>query len=283
MVAKSSCPSGALSFLRHDLGILKIDFYGQTSFTPARQPPCAPQYFSRIFKFTGMTFAEKIIDFNNQLHYTGSALPPGIRIMNPFREYPEARRVSEIFYRKYYSDINTRHLILGINPGRFGAGLTGIPFTDPKRLVSECHIEYNGPPAHEPSSVFIYEMINAFGGPERFYGKLYINSLCPLGFTSIDAKGKETNYNYYDSPALATTVNDFIVENIRTQIGLGIQTDACFCFGTGKNENYLRKLNDKHHFFGKIVALEHPRFIMQYKSKSKQQYIDKYLAAFAGL
>jgi hypothetical protein len=55
---------------------------------------------------------------------------------------------------------------------------------------------------------------------------------------------------------------------------------VCFCFGTGKNERFLRKLNDEHGFFKKIIALEHPRFIMQYKAMSKQVYIDKYLAAF---
>ena len=33
-------------------------------------------------------------------------------------------------------------------------------------------------------------------------------------------------------------------------------------------------------FFGKIVALEHPRFIMQYRAKTKAAYIAKYLAAF---
>jgi hypothetical protein len=101
-----------------------------------------------------------------------------------------------------------------------------------------------------------------------------------LGFTIVDDKGKEKNYNYYDSPALTKAVTDYIVENIRKQIALGIETDVCFCFGTGKNENFLRKLNTEHQFFGKIVALEHPRFIMQYKAKSVQAYIDKYLSAF---
>ena len=56
-------------------------------------------------------------------------------------------------------------------------------------------------------------------------------------------------------------------------------TDTCFCFGTGKNEKFLLALNDKYRFFGKIIALEHPRFIMQYRSKRKQEYIDKYLQA----
>ena len=227
-----------------------------------------------------MSFADQIIRFNEQLVYTGDPLPPGIRIMNPFRESDQTMNISNAFYRKFYNDNNKRHLILGINPGRFGAGLTGIPFTDTKRLVSECHIPYNGTISHEPSSVFVYEMIDAFGGVEVFYSKFYINSLCPLGFTIIDEKGKEKNYNYYDSPTLQKAVTGYIIENIRTQIGLGVETDVCFCFGTGKNENFLRKLNNEHGFFGKIVALEHPRFIMQYKARSKQAYIDKYLSAF---
>jgi len=227
-----------------------------------------------------MNFADRVIQFNRQLTYTGNPLPKGIRIMNPFREHDDVMEIVEVFYHKYYNDNKQRHIILGINPGRFGAGLTGIPFTDPKRLISECHIPYTGKMSHEPSSVFIYEMINAYGGPEIFYKDFYINSPCPLGFTSIDTKGKETNYNYYDSKELTEAVYPFMIENIRKQIDFGIKTDICFCFGTGKNEKFLRKLNDEHQFFGRLIALEHPRFIMQYKSASKQFYIDKYLTAF---
>ena len=227
-----------------------------------------------------MNFADRVIQFNRQLTYTGNPLPKGIRIMNPFREHDDVMEIVEVFYHKYYNDNEQRHIILGINPGRFGAGLTGIPFTDPKRLISECHIPYTGKMSHEPSSVFIYEMINAYGGPEIFYKDFYINSPCPLGFTSIDTKGKETNYNYYDSKELTEAVHPFMIENIRKQIDFGIKTDICFCFGTGKNEKFLRKLNDEHQFFGRLIALEHPRFIMQYKSASKHFYIDKYLTAF---
>ncbi|HWZ04651.1 MAG TPA: SMUG2 DNA glycosylase family protein [Mucilaginibacter sp.] len=227
-----------------------------------------------------MTFADKVILFNKNLAYTGPALPEGIRIMNPFKEFAQTMAIADAFYHKYYNDNDARHLILGINPGRFGGGITGIPFTDPKRLVSECHIAYDGKPAHEPSSVFVYEMINAFGGPEAFYKKFYINSLFPLGFTKVEANGKEKNYNYYDSKELLSTVTDAIIDNINKQVALGISTDVCFCFGTGKNENILRRLNNEHGFFKKIVALEHPRFIMQYKAMSKQFYIDKYLSAF---
>lgn len=227
-----------------------------------------------------MTFADRVIDFNKHVHFEGK-LPAGIRIMNPFKEDQNIIPVSSAFYKKFYDDHTIRHLILGINPGRFGAGVTGVPFTDTKRLKNECGIPYTGKETHEPSSVFVYEMIHAFGGVKAFYKKIYINSMSPLGFTSIAPNGKEINYNYYDSKALMDAVYDFIVENIRKQIAIGVKTDVCFCFGTGKNEKFLKQLNDKEQFFGKIVALEHPRFIVQYKSKTKQLYIDKYLKAFA--
>ena len=124
------------------------------------------------------SFAQKIINFNKQIIFKDSLLP-GLSIMNPFQEDENIMPLVSAFYTKYYNDNNERHLILGINPGRFGGGITGIPFTDPKRLVSECGIPYSGKPAHEPSSVFIYKMINAFGGAEKFYSRFYINSICP--------------------------------------------------------------------------------------------------------
>ena len=225
-----------------------------------------------------MTFAERVINFNRTLRYTGGALPAGIAVLNPF-EAGLAADISETFYRKFYSDRQPRSLILGINPGRFGAGLTGIPFTDPKRLVQDCGIPYSGKMTHEPSSVFIYEMIQAFGGPDAFYRSFYINSLFPLGFVKIDSAGREKNYNYYDDRELTTLVTPYIIENIRKQIGIGTYTNVCICFGTGKNEAYLRKLNAQYGFFKEIIGLEHPRFIMQYKSSNKAFYMEKYLQA----
>jgi hypothetical protein len=224
-------------------------------------------------------FSEKIINFNRNISFTG-LLPDGIRIMNPFRENPGAAEASTAFYKKFYDDHNVRQLILGINPGRFGAGLTGIPFTDPKRLVKNCGIDYDGIIAHEPSSVYVYEMIDAYGGVKKFFSRFYIHAICPLGFTAPGKNGKEINYNYYDSRELINAVHDFIVENIKTQISFGVDTRVCFCLGKGKNEKFLKKLNEKHEFFDEIVALEHPRFIMQYKSATKESYIGKYLDAF---
>jgi len=222
------------------------------------------------------TLADKIIDFNNSLKFKGK-LPEGIHIMNPFEENPEAMDVSSKFYKKYYNDRKTRKLILGINPGRFGAGVTGIPFTDTKRLEGKCGLEWKGHPTHETSSVFIYDMIEKYAGVKAFYKDFFINSASPLGFVTRDNRGKEKNCNYYDSKELLNGVEKFITDSIKQIIKLGMETEICYCLGTGKNYKYLLALNKKEKFFQEIIPLEHPRYVMQYKLKNKSYYIDKYL------
>ncbi len=223
-------------------------------------------------------FAERVIAFNKALSLD-IPLPEGIRVMNPFAENPQALAVSSAFYRKFYNDNNKRRLVLGINPGRFGAGVTGIPFTDTKRLLQKCGLSIDGMHTHEPSSVFVYEVIEAYGGVQKFYNDFYINSPSPLGFVKTGPNGKELNYNYYDSKELQLIVTPFMIKSIRKHIGLGIITDKAYCLGTGKNYDFLKRLNDKHRFFEQLIPLEHPRYVMQYKSRQKQFYIDKYLRA----
>ena len=224
-------------------------------------------------------FADSLIQFFRELDFKGS-LPDGISVMNPFRGNPEIIPMISQFYNKFYNDNSSRHLILGINPGRFGAGVTGIPFTDSKRLSEKCQLSIPGLNTFETSSVFIYEMIDAFGGVEEFYNKFFISAVCPLGFTSINNKGKSVNYNYYDSRNLTEAVLSFIKSSLIKQIEFGIKRDCCFCLGTGKNFKFLVQLNNEMQIFDRIVPLEHPRFIMQYRSKQKGIYIRKYLEEF---
>lgn len=229
-----------------------------------------------------MTFGEKVIAFNRGLEFTGT-LPAGIEIMNPFKGDSAATTISEQFYTKYYCDTDARTLILGINPGRFGAGVTGIPFTDTIGLNKKCGIPFDAFHTHEQSSVFMYDMIGAFGGVREFYKKFFVSAICPLGFTTHSRKGNVVNYNYYDSKALMHAVSEFIVENLRKQINFGTDTSVCFCLGTGKNEDFLLRLNEKYNFFKTIIALEHPRYIMQYKVKLKEFYINKYLSVLKSI
>lgn len=222
------------------------------------------------------TFAQRVIAFNESLSLD-LPLPKGIRVMNPFKENPEALKVSSAFYRKYYNDNRKRYLILAINPGRFGAGVTGIPFTDTKRLSEKCGLSIKGTHTHEPSSVFVYRMIEAWGGTEKFYKDFYINSISPLGFLKTNNKNKEVNYNYYDSPELLDSIMPFAIDSINKHISIGCHTDVCFCMGTGKNFKILKEINDKHGFFQTTIPLEHPRYVVQYKSKKMDTYIEKYM------
>lgn len=229
-----------------------------------------------------MTWAEHILKFLFSVSLDGVLLPRGVRVMNPMKESgKETRRVVEAFYRKFYEDNRRRRLIVGINPGRFGAGVTGIPFTDTKRLEN-LGIRLESAVTHEPSSVFIHETIDAFGGPARFFGVFYITALCPLGFVRRNAAGREVNYNYYDDERLERAVTPFIIASMKAQLAWGCETDVCFCLGSGKNFRFFEKLNEREKFFDKIVPLDHPRFIMQYRLKKKSEYVKKYVAAFRG-
>lgn len=221
------------------------------------------------------TFAERVIDFKKHLYYPGK-LPSGFRVMNPYLDNPETILVMEEFYRKYYSDNNPRKFIIGINPSRHGAGITGVPFTDTKRLESFCGIKMNAASTHEVSSVFMYDVINSYGGVKAFYKNFYINSPFPLALIRRGEGDKWINANYYDDLELYKAVKDFMISSLQRHISLGLNTDEVFVLGI-KNATFIHKLNLEAKLFGNVNVLEHPRFIQQYKSKERQRYIDKYI------
>lgn len=221
------------------------------------------------------TFAEKVIDFNRHLHYKGK-LPEGFEVLNPYLDNPETMQVMRAFYQKYYNDAEQRKFIIGINPSRHGAGVTGVPFTDTKRLEKICGIKMQSAYTHEVSSVFVYDMIKAWGGAEHFYKNFYINSPFPLAIIRQTKDGKWLNANYYDDPDLFETVKPFMIASLKKHISLGLDTSEVFILGK-KNATFINKLNNEAKLFHKATVLEHPRFIEQYKSKEKELYIDKYV------
>jgi hypothetical protein len=213
---------------------------------------------------------EKILHFFKQLKIA-SPLPKGIEVMNPYVD-TYTFGLCEQFYRKYYHDQKPRALLLGINPGRFGSGITGISFTDPIKLENECGIKNTFIKKSELSSDFIYTMIRAYGGPEAFYQHYFISAVSPLGFTS---KGK--NINYYDDPKLEKAIRPFIIKSINHLLSMGFTREKCFCVGEGKNFEFLSKLNEEQKWFSEIIPLAHPRFIMQYRRKQLDGYVEEYL------
>lgn len=226
------------------------------------------------------TLAHKIVDFNLHLDYKGN-LPDGFQVLNPYMDNPETLEVMQQFYQKYYNDNLQRKFIIGINPSRNGAGVTGVPFTDTKRLASVCDIKMHSAHTHEISSVFIYDMIAAFGGAAAFYKQFYINSPFPLAIVQKSKTGGWLNANYYDNKSLFTSVSDFMIDSLKKHIDLGLDTSEVFILGK-KNAEFIKVLNTKHKMFNKMTVLEHPRYIQQYKSKEKQFYIDKYIIALNG-
>ena len=224
------------------------------------------------------TFADRIINFNTHLEYNQS-LPKGFDVLNPYMDNPETMEVMRTFYHKFYNDNHQRKFIIGINPSRHGAGVTGVPFTDTKRLESECGIAMKSAHTHEVSSVFMYDMIKAYGGVTKFYNDFYINSPFPLAIVRKASDGKWLNANYYDEEVLFKSVKDYMIATLKKHIALGVDTQKVFVLGK-KNATFLQKLNKEAVLFGEMVVLEHPRFIQQYKSKEKQLYIDKFLTSF---
>lgn len=221
-----------------------------------------------------VTFSEKVIQFLSNLD-TSFELPENIELMNPFKDNPVIQEAVKSFYTKFYKDTKPRTLIIGINPGRLGAGATGIPFTDTKRLNEVCNIPFEICKTHEPSSVFVYALIDKLGGPELFYHHYFISSVSPLGFIHRNTKGKWVNCNYYDYPELVSAVTPFIYKCLKEQASF-CDVKKCFILGK-KNAEYFRRFNDKLQLFHEFEVLEHPRYIMQYKSKQ----IDDYLEAFS--
>ncbi len=215
------------------------------------------------------TFAERAINYFNNLNALEN-MPPGIEVMNPYPDKTVKAIVKE-FFTKYYNDNNPRVFIFGINPGRYGGGLTGISFTDPVALKNECCIDNSLSNRKEISSEFVYKVINEFGGTGKFFSGFYLTALYPL---AIIKDGK--NCNYYDSKELIDTFKTEIYSSVSKQMSFGGRKDVVISFGK-KNGAFLKHINDEMKLFGRIEILEHPRFIMQYRRKSLTKYISRYI------
>jgi uracil DNA glycosylase superfamily protein len=214
--------------------------------------------------------SDAILRFLREIH-PNFQLPDGIFCMVP-QSNAETWQLMQTFYHKYYGDWQSRILIFGINPGRYGGGLTGIPFTDPIRLERVCGIQNPFRKIPELSSEFIYKVIERFGGPDDFYGRFFFSSLSPVGFTK-DGK----NLNYYDDKKLLHTIGPFIENSIEKQKFMLSVTDRCFCLGEGENFRYFSALNTKKKYFSQIQPLPHPRWIMQYRRKKLDEYISLFV------
>jgi hypothetical protein len=218
------------------------------------------------------SFAHTILQFYQRI-IPPIDLPAGVKVLFPQQE-PGVMQVVEQFCKKYYSDNNTRTLIFGINPGRFGAGTTGINFTAPRQLRNYCDIDHPFKDQSELSAEFIYEVIMKYGGAEKFYRHFFITAISPLGYIQ-----NGVNKNYYDDKKLQQAVTPFILRCLHEQASWNVNRDRCICIGGEKNFKFFNGLNGEHGWFKEIIPLPHPRFIMQYRRKTKERFVSAYIAA----
>ncbi|MBM4165393.1 MAG: DUF4918 family protein [Ignavibacteria bacterium] len=113
--------------------------------------------------------------------------------------------INESFMRLFYDTYVVPHspkiVICGINPGRKGAGKTGVPFLDLKSLSKLLNglnkIE------EERSAQFFYSIIENYGC-KVFYSSFYVTNISCLGF--IKKEKRYRNINYFDLPIEVQTI-----------------------------------------------------------------------------
>ncbi len=216
------------------------------------------------------SFSEGILNFFSSLAPPGN-LPDGVEVLWPF-DKPEVKRVIDGFFIKFFDDPGQRVFLIGINPGRFGAGVTGICFTDPQRLAGDCGIPHELQGGRELSSDFVYKMISAFGGPEAFYRRFYITALSPVGYIR-DGK----NLNYYDVKGMPEQLDSWMADAMALQLEAGADRQVAFSMGQGANFKQLQSFNERHGFFDRVEPLPHPRWVMQYRRKRLDEFIGLYV------
>ena len=214
--------------------------------------------------------SEEILDFYFSLSKPLD-LPKGVEVIFPF-ENEETKRVMRAFFEKYYHDTNPRNILFGINPGRNGAGMTGVGFTDPVLMEEICDIPNSLEKTKELSASFICEVVQAYGGPQKFYGDFLFSTVLPFGLLK---NGR--NYNYYDDAKTLEYFKPFIYKSVQKQMAFSGIKPTIATIGQGKNLDFLKKLNGELHLFEKIEVLPHPRWVMQYRRKEKERYIELYI------
>lgn len=187
-----------------------------------------------------------------------------VRILSEFLD--NKKNIIE-FHKKYIQPNRPEIVICGVNPGRFGAGLTGIPFIDFDSLSKMLpRIKYFD---SEKSAKFFFSVVQAFG-IEQFYQKFHVTNISWYGFSMID---KEKNVNYYNLPVdVQKHLFEKFVEEmnfINPKIIIPLSKDV---------QNQLLILKSNEQIKAEITPnLNHPSWVMTYKRNEVELWKEKYI------
>lgn len=201
------------------------------------------------------------ITTGNRRHISKELIKEGIEVLSGFIDNIDIVRD---FYKNYYMPVKHQRIVLcGINPGKFGAGKTGVPFLDFKslsQLLSTVNSDEN-----ERSAQFIWQIISKFGS-QAFFNQVYLTNISWFGFSR---NGKNLNYNEL-SPLLQKEftkgfADEMIIVNPRIIIPLSIEVNK-----TLRTMNLRYKLGKR---------LKHPNY---YKFPSRvENGIESYMQAIS--
>ncbi len=216
-----------------------------------------------------MNWKSTLIDYYQNLECP--SIPKEYGCMNPYKN-EDTMQVVSTFLNEYYNDSNQRTLLFGINPGRFGSGLTGISFTDPVRLKNVLDIDHPFEMKPELSSEFIFEVIAAFGGPKAFFESFFISAAYPLGFLF-----ENKNINYYEFKDWKKHMFEPLKKELQTNFSWTVNRDVAICIGQGENYKVLNALSQELCLFKEVIPVPHPRWVLQYRRKRKLEFVDQYI------
>lgn len=168
----------------------------------------------------------------------------------------------DMFWQTYYGGALPRVVLCGINPGRHGAGKTGIPFLDFQSLSKL--IPGIDRQDSERTAGFFFQIVRQFG-VEAFFKTFYVTNVSSVGFIR---DGKNLNYHDLPAPALEVVERNFLqeMEVVRPThiISLG---DAV--------QQTVRKLLPAS--VDCSMRLPHPSWIMTYRGNAQDKWAARYL------
>ena len=68
-----------------------------------------------------------------------------------------------------------------------------------------------------------------------------------------------------------------MIKSLKSQLAAGGSKKIAFVLGRGKNYQYLNQMNEKHGLVKTLWPLPHPRWVMQYRLKKLDIYIQEYI------
>jgi len=170
--------------------------------------------------------------------------------------------VMKQFEQQFYADGYPKVVLCGINPGRLGAGKTGIPFIDfaslSKMIPEVCRND------SERSASFFFDVVQSIG-VKTFYQHFYVTNISWIGF-----QHNNRNVNYDQLPDAA---KDFVYRMFRFEMEQ-VQAATIISLGAVVHDTVRGCFDDTD--IDVSQALPHPNYCAfpKHYERCKAQYIE---------